>query len=419
VRWQYQSWKPGKTGDRPPRLSTTWQGGTTERFTFRTAAWGATPAQTGAADGLGANPADGGAGFDERTFDAHGLARFISYSQPADATGSPFFVGDPLLYRFMVDHIVGLLAKYGATLKVRVLRTDPPLGTLHGVPEHVPGTPHVLDVAQSATETGDSTPSFPAEARIADAATASPCMGTPPRIGGSTLTVTANLDPGASYDFQLFVLRSAEEVTVARAQFRTSRYQNVKQIVEALGFGVDSPSFTTPPDFILAGAMPTLAAASGDGAMDAALRTLGMDPWPVPAQPRTTLIWQPPVGAGGPFTLVGALLEADEPLDREALPAAAFAAAAVHGTATPRMRVDSVTALQLDDNNQPIGPVFTLTQAVRNTSGTRVLFFTNTPVPLVPGNSYRLEIAVAEPTALTKGTARVFDRPLSLILEGQ
>jgi hypothetical protein len=348
------------------------------------------------------------------------VARFISYSQPADATGSPFFVGDQLLFRFVVDHISGLLSKYNATLKVRVLRTNPPLGTLDGVPEHVPGTPHVLDVAQTATETGDTTPSYPADARVADAATASPCMGTPPRIGGSALTVTANLELGASYDFQLFALRNnAEEVMIAHAQFRTSRYHNVTEIVNALGFGVTGTTFVAPPDFILAGPMPALSVADGDGAMDAALQALGLDPWPVPTQPRTTLIWQPPASQGAPWILAAALLEAEEPISREPLPSIAFAARVAKTTPAPRMAPTSITAQILDDNSQPIGTAFTFTKMIKNASGTRVLFFMDAPVPLPPQGKYRLQLAVAEPGAVRTGTAPVFDRPLSIILEDQ
>ncbi|HEY7376037.1 MAG TPA: hypothetical protein VIF57_28005 [Polyangia bacterium] len=416
VRWQYQGWKAEKTGDpAPTSVGGTWSGGTTERFTFRTADWGAVAAATGA--GLGDSPADGGAAFDERTFDARGLARFISYSQPTDATGSPFFVGDPLLFRFMVDHIVGLLAKYGATLKARVLRTDPPLGTLNGVPEHVPGTPHILDVAQTATETGDPTPSFPAEGRIADAATSSPCMGAPPRIGGSTLTVAANLDPAASYDFQLFALRDAEEVIVAHAQFRTSRYRDVAALVDALGFGVDSPNTTAPPDFILTGPMPALSTGVGDGAMDTALGQLGLDPWPVPARPRTTLIWQPPAIDGGPWILAAALLEAEEPIHREPLPSTAFTADALKLTPAPRMEPTSLAAVAMQ-GGQPAGTAFTFTKTIRNASGTRVLFFMDAPVPLVAGGVYQLQLAVAEPGGVKTGAVPVFDRPLARILEG-
>lgn len=418
VHWKYQGWKPANTGQKPPALAATWLEGATERFTFRTADWGTTAPATG--DGLGANPADGGPGYDERIFDARGLARFLVHSQPGDVIGAPFFVGDPVVFRFMVDHIVELLSKYAAaSLKVRVLRTDPPLATLDGVPPHQPGTPHVLDVATGTTETVDPTPTFPAETRVSDAVTTppSPCMPAPPRFGGSTITVTANLDRAASYDLELFVLRSNEEITVARSQFRTSRYLDVEEIVDALGFGVDTAAFTPPPDFILDGAMPSLSAGVGDGLMDAALRDLGMDPWPVPTQPRCTLIWQPPTAQGAPWILSGALLEAEEPLFREPLPEHAFA---FRANAKPRMTLTSLTAVTLDTNDQPIGTAFTLTQTIRNASGTRILFFASAPVPLPAGGLYRLELAAAEPGGVvTKGSAPVFDRPLALMLEDQ
>jgi hypothetical protein len=418
VRWTYQGWKAEHTGDSPPSLSNKWLDGTTERFTFSTADWG-TVANPGGAAGLGPSPADGGPGFDESTFDAHGISRFVTYSQPADLAPDPFFVGDPLLFGFMVDHILELLGKYNATLTVQVLRTDPPLGALNGAPPHAPGTPNRLDVATGTTISRDPTTYFPAETRIASITSnpvTSPCMGVTPGFGASVAQVAANLDPDASYDLHLLAVRNSnEEVTIARAQFRTSHYRDVPALVSALGFGVTKPGLSAPRDFILTSAAPPLGdGGNSDGAMDAALAALGMDPWPLAASPEATLIWQAPSDPVSPWALVAILFEAEEPLERAPLPSDAIG----NTNPLPRMTLSHLDVVQLDANNQPVG-TSTLTAKIRNASGTRVLLFPATPLALVAGANYRLTLSVAEPKGVvTRGSAPLYDRPLTVILEG-
>jgi hypothetical protein len=241
-------------------------------------------------------------------------------------------------------------------------------------------------------------------------------MGVTPGFGSSVAQVTASLEKDASYDLHLLAVRNSnEEVTIARAQFRTSHYKDVPELVGALGLGVTTPGLSAPRDFILAAGAPALTSGgNSDGAMDAALTALGMDPWPVPTSPEATVIWQAPATPGGQWAVVAIFFDAEEPLERAPLPKDTVG----NTNPSPRMTLSHVDIVQLDDNNQPVSTT-TLTNKIRNASGTRVMLFPSTPLALAAGPNYRLVLSAAEPKGVvTQGTAPLYDHPLTVILEG-
>jgi hypothetical protein len=173
----------------------------------------------------------------------------------------------------------------------------------------------VLDVTQTVTWKVDSASWFEADHRLVQAVEAAPCLGGAPALGSSNVSVTADLKPRSEYDLLLNAapqtVGAFAEVPVARSHFRTSRYRNPAQMLGGLGFAA-AIGFGTLTDAIATG---TLAAGSlqiGDAALDAALTALGLDPWPLPAAPRSTLIWRHPSASGQPWAVVAVLLEADD-----------------------------------------------------------------------------------------------------------
>ena len=123
-----------------------------------------------------------------------------------------------------------------------------------------------------------------------------------------------------------------------------------------------------------------------DAAFDATLAELGLDPWPLPTRPRVVALWRP----GAPWSFVGLLLEADEPIERSG-----------------RLHVDSVT----------VGGA-TLDVVRQSSSGARVLA---TPVNAVTLDAEDIVAVVLSSTTVDSGgvahsdpvggTRRLLDQP--------
>jgi hypothetical protein len=112
--------------------------------------------------------------------------------------------------------------------------------------------------------------------------------------------------------------------------------------------------------------------------------------------------------------VVAIFFDAEEPLERAPLPKDAVG----NSNPSPRMTLSHVDIVQLDDNNQPASTT-TVTNKIRNASGTRVLLFPATPLALAAGPNYRIVLSAAEPKGVvTQGTAPLYDHPLTVILEG-
>jgi hypothetical protein len=139
--------------------------------------------------------------------------------------------------------------------------------------------------------------------------------------GGVTLVIAADLESRAEYDLLLCAPRKNtpddETFLIGRSHFRSSRYRSVTAVLADLGFDAADRAPLIPFDFVVTNGavMPALDATVSDAALEEALRTLGMDPWPLVDVGRTVAIWRPG-GAAGEYLLAGLLLELPEPLER-------------------------------------------------------------------------------------------------------
>jgi hypothetical protein len=105
----------------------------------------------------------------------------------------------------------------------------------------------------------------------------------------------------------------SETTVVSRAHFQASRYHNETEILDALGFAVGDPAPFIAPDAIVTAAVPGTSLVVGDTDLDAALSTVGLDPWPLSDAARTSILW---LLDGTTWKVAGILLEAPEPIVR-------------------------------------------------------------------------------------------------------
>jgi len=432
VGWQWQGWQPSQYIPVPFPPSD-WTDAAEERFRFATAAFGlAPPPPPVAGSSLDADPAQGGPGYDERSFDPRGIVRFITRAAPS-LEDPPHFLDDHMGFWFMADHLEKLVEKYDRILQVNVLHTRQPPGALHAAPPHVAGSRHLLDVTTSVARSIDTLSWYAADHRLVLAAAAAPCIGGAPALGSSSVSVTANLLPHSEYDLLLNAVPKTvgafAETPIARNHFRTSRYRNPTGMLRALGFA--APLGLAPPhDAIAAGPLGGGALQLGDTAMDAALTTLGLDPWPLPPGPRTTVLWLPPA-AGQPWRVAAVLLEADEPIWR----AGFLTGAEGEPVPPPRLEVLSLTLFRTFEAKKivvvPGQPGFgspvtkrvalgTLVERVRNAAATRLILTPAVPLAVATGRLYDLELRFRENgVAGAKGRATMRDRPLTVAQEGR
>jgi hypothetical protein len=322
--------------------------------------------------------------------------------------------------------------KYDRLLQVKVLHTTPAPGSLFNAKPHVAGTPHILDVTASADWSIDTLSWFEPDHRVVLAAEAAPCINGAPALGSASVKVKANLEPRSEYDLLLNVAPSgagaADEVLVARSHFRTSAYRNPTELLASLGFA--NPLGVFPPtDAIAKAPLPGGPLVIGDAEMDDALCALGLDPWPLSASPRTTVIWREPAAAGQPWQVVAILLEADEPIWR-----AGFLTGAIGEIPPPpRLAVQSLQISRTFDQTKVIfmptpkvisitlrGPLGSLTEQVRSTAGTRSLFTPPSPIAITGGRMYDVALQFAEngsPGA--SGITTLLDRPVMISEEGE
>jgi hypothetical protein len=435
VTWQWQGWQPAHPGDEPaPPDPAHWTDGPEDRFRFATADFGiAAPPAPVQNTSLDIDPAQGGPGYDERTFDPRGIARYLTAVTPTQLD-APHFLDDAIGFWFMVDHLEKLIEKYDRILQVKVLRTRPPAGSLYSAPPHVPGSKHILDVTTSATWRMTTDAWTQADYRFIQAAVAAPCIGQAPSVGSSMVSVTADLVPRSEYDLLLNAAPKTvgghPEVAIARSHFRTSRYHNPAGLLADLGFATPI-AITMPTDAIATAALPAGSLLVGDTALDAALATLGLDPWPLPLAPRTTVIWLHPASAGQPWQLAGILVEADEPVWRPGFSNGAEGAP----PPPPRMEVMAMTVLRTYEhtviNPGPGGhsiithvtshdPLGTLSEVARSGGGTRSLFVPSAPIAMAGGRIYDVALQLRENgTPGTQGSAPLLDRPLMIAQEGE
>jgi len=435
--WSYQGFRPGSPGqDPPPPDPSGWLTGGIDRFTFRTARVGTSnplPVLTASFD---TEPSLAGPSFDERVFDPRGLARYIMASTP-DQAAAPHFLDDRVGFWFSVDHIASLVDRYDRVPLVKVLRTRPPPGSHHNVPAPPSGGPHPFDVTVATHFALETLTWYEADFRFVTAAAEAPCIGQTPPLGSSSVSVDANLLPQQEYDLLMTiapkVVGAHPEVTVARNHFQTSRYRNPTELLGALGFQTPI-GLAQPFDAIAASGPPAIGPPEvGDELLDGLLAQLGLDPWPLPAGPRTSVVWQRPANPGDPWAVIGALVEADEPVFRPG-----FATGAVgEPVPPPRLEVASLEVRRTTEVLLPIIPlpgrpprpprpirrtlpIGTLTERVRNAAGTRILFLAAAPIPLSGGLAYDVRMTMRERDVDgAAGSLPVYDRPLVVFQEGE
>lgn len=437
VAWQWQGFQPAHPGQDPsPPAADAWLDATPEHFRFATAAFGLAAAPAPVQNtSLDQDPAQGGPGYDERSFDPRGLSRYLTRAFPGQQD-PPHFLDDHAGFWFMVDHLEKLVEKYDRILQVKVLHTRPAPGALHAAPLHPPGSKHILDVTTSVAWSVDTLAWNEADFRLVEAAVAAPCIGKPPALGASSVSVSADLEPRSEYDLLLNTapktVGAFPEVQVARSHFRTSRYRNPAGLLAALGFAAPI-GLAMPTDAIATAPLAAGALELGDAALDAALATLGLDPWPLPAAPRTSAIWLRPAAAGQPWRLAAVLVEADEPVWRPGMRTGAVG----EPDPPPRVEVMSMTVSRTFEQtkllpgfpglgrphpvtttlHQPLG---TLSERVRNAAGTRSLFLPAAPIAMAGGRLYDIAIQFRENGSPgTQGSAPLLDRPLIVAQEGE
>ncbi len=306
VSMSWAGWRPASAGQQPPATVSAWTALDAVEYYFRTAAE--------AIDTESSPPAVSLA--DEKAFDPRAIARYLIGFAPENADAPPHLLDDALQAAFEVDHVEQLLAAYGRDLVFTLRRTDPPAGSVEDGPlPLIPVNLRRTALPPARLDTVDG--------RVITALRADPrCLATNVNTGGVALSIHAELESDAQYDLMLFappVGQSADEsVLVARTHFRSSRYADVKAMLEGLGFALDPEVAPFIPfDFVVAdgAAMPAPDPTASDAALEDALRTLGMDPWPVVGFGRTVAIWRPGAAAGE-YRLAGLLLESPEPIER-------------------------------------------------------------------------------------------------------
>ena len=308
VAMSWAGWRPTSPGQQPPATvaDSSWQGLADVEYYFRTAAEAIDTEASPPTVSL----------TDEKAFDPRAVARYLIGFEPENANAPPHLLDDALRADFEVDHVEQLLAAYERDLVLTLRRTDPPAGSVKDGP--LPVIP--LDLRRAAL---DAARLDRVDGRVITALRADPrCLATNVNTGGVTLSIYAELEPDAEYDLMLFAPptgESADEsLLVARTHFHSSRYADVKAMLEGLGFALDPEVAPFIPfDFVVANGatMPVSDPTASDAALEDALRTLGMDPWPVVGFGRTVAIWRPGA-ATGEYLLAGLLLESPEPIER-------------------------------------------------------------------------------------------------------
>lgn len=307
AKLEYQAWRKTDDDPSPPSVidesawRNDWPSGVEEVYRFRTAA--AAPPAT--------EPVDTSV---ENSFDVRAVKRHLIGFDP-DTASLPHFLDDALGADFDVDHLELLLGKYNRLLGLKVRRTDPPAGS------RVEASPDETDtpIATSISSIGAELLAL-SDVRILDASLGTatdPACASPFPSEGTHISITADLEPDASYDLMLVAPPTAtplsDDVLLARAHFHASHYRSPSEMMGALGFPVGGVSSYPPDELIIDTTVPSTPVLADDRMFDDALTMLGLDPLPLAKTARTTVLWQL---VGSAWCIAGVLLEAQEALER-------------------------------------------------------------------------------------------------------
>lgn len=315
VDWRAHVWTPGdgETGPppEPPSDDAAWGPQTTERFEFDIA-------ERAARTGMALGSADH---VDEREFRPQDVSRYLEGLEP----GNPHhvhFLEDPVFAHFRVAYPRQLLEAYGHDLRIALRRSDPPPGS--GPPPADPAAPDTGPSPLIRPERVQSGPLAldrlaPPLKALETAIREAPCLPPTRPGGGASVGFTAPLEPRAGYDFMLLAPPQGDpendRFLIGRAHFRTSRFTGPAALIRDLGLSLEDANPVPPRDMVIMAAPPADTRGPEDFAMEAALRDMGLDPWPIPQGGRITPLW---MRSGTQWRLNAILLEADEPLERRA-----------------------------------------------------------------------------------------------------
>ena len=383
VAWEWQGWR--KTEDQLMPPSTPRADGwtrVTETYRFSTAQH--------TTDTQLSQPVDF---ISEAVFDPRNVLRYLIGFEPVTPE-VPHFRLDPLYVDFVVDYLEPLLARYGYSLELQLKLTTPPAGAL-SEPSFTLDTPFTLNWRSLLFDYLDGS-----DQRLIDASNAAPCLETP-SLGGTTAEITAELDGRAGYDLILVAADregDREDVVISRSHFRTSGYRNAEELLDALGFSQGDANTLLPGDAILTDAppVPTTPVLDSDEALEETLRTLGLDPWPLPAQPRTVVLWR----FDGDWRLAGVLIETDEPIERT-------------GREIRDAKMERVMRLSL--SHAQLGGT-RLNPVRRNQATTRVLLVPNSPATVPVGAV--LDLVMEQPSGTLTGSRELIRGPRMAYREG-
>jgi hypothetical protein len=398
VDWSWQGWRAANAGDVPPAVppAAGWTAGTQEVLRFKTA-------NVNGAAGL---PQDG---LNEYVFDVRDVSRYLLALEPSSIR-TPHFTNDPLWAHFNVGHIEELLKLYKRTLTLEVRRTDPKpqAGGAAGALMEAELAPLPVKLAWKPLN-----PSYVAVGydRINEAIKDAPCIPGTQVLGGSSLAITAPLEPYADYDLIIAAIRESgapddgldERIEVSKVHFRTSRYASASAYLAALGYEIATSAPQAPDDYIIPDGLVLSAGVfvAGDAALDAALAAIDLDTLPLPkTAPRNLVLWS---FSGGAWRVEGLLIDSLEPLKKE-------------GTILSGNATSQGTLFELLRATIPGKPQMVPVRA--NDAWTRVLLKPSASFTLNAGADTSLALVASTPSGNLQASRRLGARPAILAKEG-
>lgn len=341
-------------------------------------------------------------GANEYIFDPRDLDRYLLESEPLNGAIA-HFTDDPIVFHFSQKHIANLLEQFGREFDIEICRTDPPPqpnGDFSAVVAPIPGELFYLGIPLQYYTVAD--------ARMYKAIQDSPCLPNDPSVlGGVTLAGVFDLLPNVMYDADLMarkISNTLDKVSVHAVNFRTSRYANPKEMIEAMGCSTDATVSPFPPAELILDSdatVPNNALPPSDREFDISMQNMGLDTLALPInEPRIFQVWRPNTD-GSNIEMVALLIDAVEPVNRMA--------SVIIGN-----KVEIVNRCQLI-NATIDGISFEVVRMTRNS--TRLLLVpTSAFVAPVDPNSLELHFATYDGSI----TGRKFLRsiPLTIELEG-
>ena len=288
-------------------------------------------------------------------FEPQMIERHLGGYEPAQSAEFRFRK-DPIRAHFTQNHVAALAKAYGFKLKVAIRRIDRPAGV----------DPDPIDPSWSAA-TDPKFLGIADQCRYADAKSSDCLLPLP----GATATLdNLELDPETWYE--VYVLAASTNAGFADGRlpgvtFRTSRWTTPETMLAGLGF---TSAAVPQSETVMLGdlAIKTTALAGGlvieddDQGFQHALGDLGLEGWPIALTPRLSRLWTAD-GTGG-WRFAGLMIESPEPIHR------------------PGRLELAGTSLTLEIG--AAGPLPSFGTRRRDRSGSRLMYLTASPFPVMP-----------------------------------